>query len=408
MARRAAALATLVTLILGAFAAVVQPASALSPAHTTAGSVKQLLSLSAPAIATSSVNLGDSFTVSGSLTTKTARVIALQRSVDDSPFQTIARGKSKSDGSYAFTQVARVKAQNYAFRVVAPGVKNATGKTIYARLTTPQVTIGVVDPLDHSDATQFHAIVALPSDQVASALSNTASTVAAVRATLESVNTWFGAQTDDGREPNWARDADGNITVTFVVLPRTTHAYDTEGVNDGGALIKSEIATADDQLSPSNAATLGSNERGVVFLNAGSTDPTVSPYCAWTDSTIMTVLFESACGLYPTTNPPPVTKPGGGITFALAHELTRAFGATDPNDTSGNYTCNGSVNDPKDILYVLFPNGCNAAGTIAGIDWANLSLDPGHDDYYGLPDEDGWTDIAFSPLWTDPPTPAGS
>ena len=77
-----------------------------------------------------------------------------------------------------------------------------------------------------------------------------------------------------------------------------------------------------------------------------------------------------------------------GNSYLIAHELTHSLGAVPAcaPHADGSFHLN---DDPRDVLY---------SGPLAR-DWGNLTLDPGHDDYFRTGRTD-CTDIDHSPLWT--------
>lgn len=103
--------------------------------------------------------------------------------------------------------------------------------------------------------------------------------------------------------------------------------------------------------------------------------------CAFTTAGI-SFMTERPCNIRPVA---PTMWPADG-TYITAHEMAHNFGAVPdcaPHSIGGGHV----GDDPGDLLY----------GGGAPRDWNNLSLDPGHDDYYGTGTACG--DIATSPFW---------
>jgi hypothetical protein len=96
-------------------------------------------------------------------------------------------------------------------------------------------------------------------------------------------------------------------------------------------------------------------------------------------------LWMPACTIYPRADTPSFPY---NATYLAAHEMTHAFGAVPACAPHSDGT--GHVNDdPRDVLY----------GGSLPRDWQHITLDPGHDDYYGHGRTD-CLDIAASPFWT--------
>jgi hypothetical protein len=123
----------------------------------------------------------------------------------------------------------------------------------------------------------------------------------------------------------------------------------------------------------------GPNDRTVVYLD------TKGDACGATlPAGTISVVFMAQCDIYPSATS---AWPEAG-TYVVAHEMTHAFGAVD--DCAPHATGDGHTgDDPRDVLY----SGPDAR------DWSSITLDPGHDDYFGTNRTDCY-DIARSPLWS--------
>jgi hypothetical protein len=211
----------------------------------------------------------------------------------------------------------------------------------------------------------FRAIYAVASDQTPSA-----GKYAAIIASANATNDWFATQTTAGVRPRWVRDSGGAIVVSTVRLPRPAAAYDTATFQS----VVAELAAA---------APTPANQKTVLWFDVKSPNG-----CGVTGSGL-SVIFEAACDIHPATDD---VFPYGA-TYLTAHEMTHNFGAVAscaPHASGG-----GHVNDDnKDLLYA--GNGAR--------DWPNITLDPGHDDYYatGNPACPG---IESSPYWTETSDP---
>ncbi|MDO9352852.1 MAG: hypothetical protein Q7T55_04115 [Solirubrobacteraceae bacterium] len=206
----------------------------------------------------------------------------------------------------------------------------------------------------------FRAIYAVASDQTP-----VAGKYAAITASANATNDWFATQTTGGVRPRWVRDGGGAIVVSTVRLPRPAAAYDTATF----ASLVSELGVA---------APTPANQKTVLWFDVKSPNG-----CGVTGSGL-SVLFEAACNIHPATSD---VFPYGA-TYLTAHEMTHNFGAVAscaPHASGGGHV----ADDNRDLLYA----GAGAR------DWANITLDPGHDDYYatGNPACPG---IESSPYWT--------
>ncbi len=218
--------------------------------------------------------------------------------------------------------------------------------------------------------TRFHAFVAVPSDKTADGENGTD----AVESTITAVNGWFATQTNGGVQPRWLRDTSGQVVVTDVDLPSPSSTY----------------AAEDDQITTDLYASgaVGADEFPVVFIDAGAT---TGPACAltfggsFTSAERASVLFESACGIYPATG---TTYPSNA-SYVISHEMTHAFGAVP--SCAPHYDGTGHVNDnPSDVVY----QGSQR-------NFSSVTLDPGHDDYYDTTNP-SCPGIEYSSLWMKP------
>jgi hypothetical protein len=206
----------------------------------------------------------------------------------------------------------------------------------------------------------FRVLYALASDQTAKP-----GQVAAIRATIDAVDGWYATQTTGNVRPRWVREPGGAVAVSTITLANTAAELGAAGFIDVVGKIQA--------VSPQPA-----NQRALVFL-----DTTNSSGCGVTGAGT-SIVFEAACGIHPAS---PTSWPFDA-TYLTAHELTHNFGAVSscaPHAGNGGHV----TDDPKDILY---------SGPLAR-DWANITLDPGHDDYYATGRSD-CPGITASPFWT--------
>lgn len=223
----------------------------------------------------------------------------------------------------------------------------------------------------------YRLVLGIPSDQ-----QEPGGAVAAIRAEAGEVTAWFRSQSANGAEPRWIRDGAGRIDVRVVRLPKTTAEYNAGDQRP----VLSDVKAA-------SRATSGV-VADVVWINAGT--PANHP-CGiatsyrigegpWTPEGA--VLWQTACDITPSAA---ARWPDGG-TYLLAHEMTHLFGAVREcaphHDGTGHVT--GSMNDVLNI---------------EGVDWTDIRLDPGYDDYLYTGND---CDIATSPMWTVTPTRPGT
>ncbi len=221
----------------------------------------------------------------------------------------------------------------------------------------------------------FRLVLGIPSDQ-----QEPAGAVAAIRHEAEQVTAWFGRQTANGAGPRWVRDGYGRIAVRVVHLPRTTAEYNA-GDHDP---VLEDVSAAE---RPTQGIVAD-----VVWINAGLPSSHPCGIAAsyrigsgpWTPQGA--VLWQSACNISPSATS---VWPNGGA-YVLAHEMTHLFGAT--HECAPHHDGTGHVTDSgKDIV----------AAHGLPIDWNDLQLDPGYDDYMFTNNE---CDITRSPMWTMTPT----
>jgi len=223
------------------------------------------------------------------------------------------------------------------------------------------------DPSAPGPANSFRAVYALASDQA-----EKPGYVAGIVATIDEINRWFATQTTGNVQPRWIRDA-GAPKVAVVKLARPASAY--ENPADGLASFRADLAAAAPLAAPT--------QKSVVWMDVVNPEGA----CGLTTAGI-SWMTERPCGIDPTL---PAIWPSGA-TYITAHELAHNFGAVPdcaPHSIGGGHV----GDDPGDLLY--------AGG--GPRDWNNLSLDPGHDDYYAT--GNACSDIAKSVFWTKTASP---
>jgi hypothetical protein len=235
---------------------------------------------------------------------------------------------------------------------------NAARAAQQATTTTAPPPAGPALPLGPGAA--FQAVYALTSDQSADT-----SMPAAIRHELGVVSAWFDAQTG-GLHPRLVTSG-GVIDVPTVTLGVTR--AQVEGSADATRVVQDALAAL---------GIPGPNLRTMVYLD------TLGDACGATaPSGTISVVFMDECDIYPSAL---AVWPEDG-TYVAAHEMTHAFSAVD--DCAPHATGDGHTND--DARDVLFSGS-------AARDWTNITLDPGHDDYFRTGRTDCY-DIANSPLW---------
>lgn len=216
---------------------------------------------------------------------------------------------------------------------------------------------GAVTPPPTSNPDRFVAVYAR-----AQGVPAVAGRAAAIAHEIAVVQQWFDGQTG-GEHPRFL--GGGTPSVVSVELPMTATALSNS--TDPEAEIWRAIA-ADPALGGAFPVVYYEGSQSGGFCGRAG------PY--------MVYLPMATCGTYPGA----ATVWPGGATYVMAHEVTHVMGAVRscaPNAGNGGHV----IDDPRDLLY---------AGTQPR-DWANLTLDPGRDDYY-LHGRTDCADIANSPL----------
>jgi hypothetical protein len=220
-------------------------------------------------------------------------------------------------------------------------------------------------PPNSALANSFRVIYARPGDVPADP-----AVAAGIPHEIDLVAGWFAGQTG-GRQPRFYAPR-GALAVDAVVLPLT----------------KAQIELSSDPLT-----TLADTLHG---LGYGVSGETVVAYvaskgtgCGITEdnhgAATTVALWMPACDIYPSASTPSFPY---NATYLAAHEMTHAFGAV-PN-CAPHADGTGHVNDDnRDVVY----------GGNSQRDWDHITLDPGHDDYYGHGRTD-CLDIARSAFWT--------
>ncbi len=262
---------------------------------------------------------------------------------------------SKADG---LRLIAKLKAQKAAEDAAAAQVAAAKaaaqpGSVTPGPVAPPTTTPAPVDFFPPGSPDHFDVITAAPVGAVAP-------DIAAIRHELTVVGDWFSAQSA-GRRPKLVISGT-DIAVRSVAL--STIAADTTA-----ATVRQDLTNLGLPMTGAHA---------LVYVTA---DP---GQCSTTESHVSILFVGGSCsGNSPDAN----SLMGYGGTFLTAKELTHALGAVPScaahSDGAGNVTDTAS-----DVLYLgsAFP------------DPTNLTLDAGHDDYYGTGRTD-CIDIANNPLW---------
>jgi hypothetical protein len=237
---------------------------------------------------------------------------------------------------------------------------NAARAAQQAAATTTTTPPPATPALPLGPGAAFQVVYALTSDQTADT-----SIPAAIRHELVVVSAWFDSQTG-GRHPRFVTSG-GVVDVRTVTLDVTRAQVEA-----------SADATHVVQVALAAQGVPASNQRTMVYLDTGG-----DACGATAPSGTISVVFMAECTIYPSIT---AIWPSDG-TYVAAHEMTHAFSAVD--DCAPHATGDGHTNDDaRDVLY---------SGSTPR-DWANITLDPGHDDYYGTNRTDCY-DIANSPLW---------
>ena len=168
------------------------------------------------------------------------------------------------------------------------------------------------------------------------------------------VAAWFGDQLN-GRSPRCGVDAVGAPTVAVVVSGLDPSAL------AGSADVVGALAAA-----WRSSGLIAVNAVPVVYVEGKQAQEMA---CGWTShgrSTYVVIPMDN-CDIHPQND----SRFPYGATYLLAHEMLHALGAV--SDSAPHYDGSGHVNDdPRDLIYF----GQSRR------DWANLTIDPGHDDYY--------------------------
>ncbi|CAA9517033.1 MAG: hypothetical protein AVDCRST_MAG85-2677 [uncultured Solirubrobacteraceae bacterium] len=211
----------------------------------------------------------------------------------------------------------------------------------------------------------FRAIYGVAADQAVDP-----NHVAAIRHEIGQVNGWYAKQTVGSVQPRWMR-TNGVVDVEIVRLGKTAAIY---GAGDF-ATARADLIAASPPAAPTQGTVLYMDVMiAQQACGIASADP---PFV---------YIPEARCNNHPTTTS---TFPSGG-SYLLAHEMTHAFGAL--NSCSGRGSGHVTNND-DDVIW-------SGPGFL---DFSNITLDPGRDDYYnsGL-----CGDIINSRYWTKTSDPA--
>lgn len=168
------------------------------------------------------------------------------------------------------------------------------------------------------------------------------------------VDSWYAGQLN-GRSPRFAVDATGVPTVA--VVPSDL---------DPAALAARADVVGELVAGWRSSGLISANAVPVVYVEGKQAKEMA---CGWTShgrSTYIVVPMDN-CDIHPQTD----SRFPYGATYLLAHEMLHALGAV--SDAAPHYDGTGHVNDdPRDLIYFGQTRR----------DWANLTIDPGHDDYY--------------------------
>jgi hypothetical protein len=200
--------------------------------------------------------------------------------------------------------------------------------------------------------------------------------VEAIRRENESAGEWLMTQ-NSGKRYRWQTDALGFVQVNTVRLTQTAAQVST-------------LASARNAL-----LARGFNDPNViyaVYLDAsGQACGITSPP---DDAPVYSFDTMRVCSIYP--NPTSAGWPND-TSYVMAHEETHALGAVASCAPHYNSYIPGHTNDdPRDLLWEP-----RSAQDHRARDFANLKLDPGHDDYFEHA-ANGCLDIASDPIWFAP------
>lgn len=214
-------------------------------------------------------------------------------------------------------------------------------------------------------ANSFRVVYAVPSDVPADP-----AIVPAIRHEIDLVAGWFAGQTG-GRQPRFYAP-DGTLAVDTLDLGMTKAAL--EGAPN-------PLTTLADKLHSLGYGVSG--ETVVAYVASKGIACGITQDNQGAATTV--ALWMPACDIYPRVDTPSFPY---NATYLAAHEMTHAFGAVP--DCAPHADGTGHVSDDnRDVVY----------GGNSQRDWDHITLDPGHDDYYGHGRTD-CTDIARSPFWT--------
>lgn len=210
--------------------------------------------------------------------------------------------------------------------------------------------------------TTIQAVYAVPSDvaPVSGRLEASSTSIAVVQ-------DWFAGQTTNGDHPVF-NETGGVVDVELLVLPKTRSQIEAMSMYALDTLLLEEAGSSFDSVADSEL---------FVYLEAPLIDGGACGYAG----RIVVIVMQN-CNTYPSST----ARFPYGDTYLVAHELTHLLGAVAscaPNHIPGGHL----DGDNRDVLFM-------GAG---GRDWANIMLDPGHDDYYNHGRSD-CPDIADSPL----------
>ncbi len=199
------------------------------------------------------------------------------------------------------------------------------------------------DPMPVPVVTEFQAVYVVPSD--AAPVTGRADAIAHE---VGIVQAWYDGQTG-GVHPVFAR-VGASVSVPTVVIPLGTSAL-------------GDATAAEPKLIEAvQAAVPGAAGRKLYIVFEGAI---AQAACGWTSSIVLIAMKN--CNIYPAST----SRFPFSMTYLTAHELTHALGAVP--SCAPHFKLGGHVSDdPRDVLY---------DGPLPR-DFANLTLDPGRDDYF--------------------------
>ncbi|MDD2858556.1 MAG: hypothetical protein PHU75_07760 [Candidatus Nanopelagicales bacterium] len=204
--------------------------------------------------------------------------------------------------------------------------------------------------MDFRDATRFQLFYVYAADRAP-----VAARPAAIQHIAAQVDTWLAAQIGGGLSPRFVTGADGRPTVlsirsslkSSVLNKREDISYDAMPSYVARGLVKSKVLP--------------------IFMIEGEQDYDA---CAWYwdgDNGPYISFPLANCDIIPTVDD---DFPDYG-SYTLAHEIVHALGAVDDRAPHEDGTSH-IKGDPQDLMM---------GGEWDEVDWDNLTLDPGHDDY---------------------------